>query len=110
MSRNLYIGGLSYCTTENSLFDLFSQAGQVIDVKMIVDQHSGRMRGFAFVEMATNEESNSAIEQFDGYNLDGRNIVVNFARDKRTQSHNSYHGSNVPENRYSAYKKDRNRW
>ncbi len=110
MSRNLYIGGLSYSTTENSLFDLFSQAGQVIDVKMIVDQQSGRRRGFAFVEMATNEESNSAIERFDGYSLDGRTIVVNFARDKRTQSHNRYHGNRIPENRYSAYKKDRNRW
>ena len=110
MSRNLYIGGLSYSTTENSLFDLFSQAGQVIDVKMIVDQQSGRRRGFAFVEMATNEESNSAIERFDGYRLDGRTIVVNFARDKRTQSHNRYHGNRIPENRYSAYKKDRNRW
>ena len=108
MSRNLYIGGLSHNTTENSLFDLFSQAGQVIDVKIIIDQHSGKNRGFGFVEMATQEESHSAIEQFNGYKLNERSIVVNFAKDKRTQSHNSYHNNNNFENSYGY--KQRKRW
>ena len=80
MATKLYIGGLSYNTTEAGLKDTFSQAGEVVSATVIMDKMSGRSRGFGFVEMATDEGAQKAIEMWNGKELDGRNLVVNEAR------------------------------
>ena len=80
MAKKLYVGGLSYGTTEDTLKDTFSQAGTVESATIIMDRMSGRSKGFGFVEMATEEEAQKAIEMFNGKEMDGRSIVVNEAR------------------------------
>ena len=80
MSKKLYVGSLSYNTTEDGLRDFFSKAGGVESASIITDRMSGRSKGFGFVEMSTEDEAKKAIEMFDGQELDGRNIVVNEAR------------------------------
>jgi len=80
MENRLYVGSLSYDTTEDSLKDLFAGAGTVNSVTIIIDKISGRSKGFGFVEMATEEEANKAVEMFNGKELDGRNIIVDKAR------------------------------
>lgn len=86
MSKKLYVGSLSYDTTEDTLRDTFSKAGTVESAAIITDKISGRSKGFGFVEMSTEKEAKKAIEMFDGKELDGRTIVVNEARpmQKRT--------------------------
>lgn len=80
MFKKLYVGGLSYGTTEDSLHDLFSQSGQVESVKIITDRDSGRSKGFAFVEMGNDTAANDAIQKLDGKEFDGRRISVSEAR------------------------------
>lgn len=80
MAKKLYIGGLSYNTTDDGLRQAFSQAGTVVSATVIMDRMSGRSRGFGFVEMSTDEEAQAAIRMFDGKDLDGRTIKVNEAR------------------------------
>ena len=80
MSKKLYVGGLSYGTTQDGLNECFSQAGNVESAVVITDKMSGRSKGFGFVEMATDEEAQKAIEMLDGKELDGRTIKVNEAR------------------------------
>ncbi|PIU42740.1 MAG: RNA-binding protein [Parcubacteria group bacterium CG07_land_8_20_14_0_80_35_11] len=84
MEKKLYVGGLSYETTESVLKELFSQAGTVSSASVIMDKFSGKSKGFGFVEMSSEEEAKKAIEMFNGKELDGRNIIVNEARPKRT--------------------------
>jgi RNA recognition motif-containing protein len=80
MAKKLYVGNLSYQTTEDLLKDAFSQAGTVESATIITDKFSGRSKGFGFVEMATDEEAAKAISLWDGKELDGRQIRVNEAR------------------------------
>jgi RNA recognition motif-containing protein len=80
MAKKLYVGGLSYNTTDDSLKNLFSQAGNVESAVIIMDKMTGRSKGFGFVEMASDDEAQSAIEMFNGKDFDGRNITVNEAR------------------------------
>jgi len=80
MEKKLYVGSLSYDTKEDDLKDLFSEAGTVSSATIIMDKFSGRSKGFAFVEMSTEEEAKKAIETLNGKELDGRNIVVDEAR------------------------------
>ncbi|OGJ46949.1 RNA-binding protein [Candidatus Peregrinibacteria bacterium RIFOXYA12_FULL_33_12] len=80
MAKRLFVGGLPYSTTEEALSTAFSQAGQVESVKIITDKFTGRSKGFGFVEMATEEDAQKAIEMFNGKDFEGRNIVVNEAR------------------------------
>ncbi len=80
MATKLYVGGVSYNTTDEGLRDAFAQAGNVVSAKIILDRVSGRSRGFAFVEMATEEEAQAAIEMWNEKELDGRKITVNEAR------------------------------
>lgn len=80
MAKKLYVGGLSYSTTEDALKELFSQAGIVESATIITDRMSGRSKGFGFVEMSSDKEAQKAIELFNGKELDGRNITVNEAR------------------------------
>lgn len=80
MAKKLYVGGLSYDTTEEGLKSAFAQAGTVESAVIIMDKMSGKPKGFGFVEMATDEEAKKAIEMWNGKELDGRTIVVNEAR------------------------------
>jgi RNA recognition motif-containing protein len=77
---NIYVGNLPYSITEESLRSLFEQFGAVESTKVIVDQISGRSKGFAFVDMPDEEQGNEAIEKLNGYELEGRTIVVNKAK------------------------------
>jgi len=80
MAMRLYVGGLSYDTTNESLKTYFGQAGTVVSATVIMDKMSGRSKGFGFVEMTTDEEAQKAIEMFNGKDFEGRNITVNEAR------------------------------
>jgi len=85
MGKKLYVGGLSYNTTEENLKKLFSEAGTVESATVIMDKISGRSKGFGFVEMSTDEQAQSAIEMFNGKDLDGRNVTVNEARPQESR-------------------------
>ena len=80
MEVKLYVGNLSYSTTEDDLRTLFSQAGTVSSVALIKDRDSGRSKGFAFVEMSTQVEAQKAISMFNGYQFAERELKVNLAR------------------------------
>ncbi len=80
MATKLYVGGVSYGTTEDSLRDAFAQAGNVVSAKIIIDKMTGRSRGFSFVEMATDDDAKKAIEMWNGKELEGRTLTVNEAR------------------------------
>lgn len=80
MENKLYVGNLSFGTTNEDLELLFTQAGQVKSVNLIKDRESGRSRGFAFVEMDSDEAAQEAISQFHGIHFQGRQITVNIAR------------------------------
>lgn len=80
MAKKLYVGGLSYDTTEDTLKKTFADAGTVETAVIINDRDSGRSKGFGFVEMSTEEEAKKAIETLNGTQLDGRAIIVNEAR------------------------------
>ena len=82
MSTKLFVGNLSFNTTENALHDAFAAHGTVIEADLMVDRVTGRPRGFAFVTMSTPEEAQKAIEAMNGASLDGRNLTVNIARPK----------------------------
>ena len=82
MSRKLYVGNLSYQTEAPELQQLFEQAGTVEDVKVMKDMATGRSRGFAFVEMSSDEEAAKAISELDSIQFEGRNLTVNEARPK----------------------------
>jgi RNA recognition motif-containing protein len=80
MDSKLYVGNLSYSTTEEALRDLFVQAGTVSSVAIIKDRDTGRSKGFAFVEMSNQAEAQKAISLFHGYKMDDRELTVNIAR------------------------------
>ena len=82
MNSKLYVGNMSFNTTEDALRTAFGQFGSVTDVYIANDRETGRPRGFAFVTFSTEEESKAAIEQMNGFDLDGRQLTVNEARPK----------------------------
>jgi len=85
MAKKLYVGGLSYETTESALKEAFSRAGSVESAVVIVDRMSGRSKGFGFVEMASEEEAQKAIEMLNGTELEGRTLTVNEARPQESR-------------------------
>ena len=82
MGRRLYVGNLPYSATDEDLTELFSRAGAVATVHVMRDQATGRARGFAFVEMTTDEGAQAAVEQLHEFQMNGRALVVNEARPK----------------------------
>ena len=82
MSTKLFVGNLSFNTTENDLQDAFAAHGTVVEANLVVDRMSGRPRGFGFVTMGTPEEAQKAIDALNGTSIDGRAITVNIARPK----------------------------
>lgn len=87
MNQNrLFVGNLSYQTMDRDLQDFFSQAGVVTSVTLMLDKFTGKSRGFAFVEFATAEEANRAVEMFHGKELQGRPLTVNIARPREERA------------------------
>jgi cold-inducible RNA-binding protein len=82
MSSNIYVGNLAFSTTSAELQTLFSKHGEVRSAQVITDRDTGRSRGFAFVEMATDEAAKAAIDSLNGHNLDGRQLTVNIAKER----------------------------
>ena len=95
MGRRLYVGNLPYKTTDDDLNALFSQAGAVESVRVMRDMATGRARGFAFVEMASDDDAQKAITQFHAYQLDGRALVVNEAKPKPEGGGRSFGGGDM---------------
>ena len=86
MAKKLYVGSLSYDTTEDALKSAFEQAGTVQSATIIIDKMSNRSKGFGFVEMSSDEEAEKAIEMLNGKELDGRTLIVNEARPMKSRS------------------------
>ncbi len=79
---NIYVGNISYDSTEESLGNLFGEYGEVSSVSIITNKYNGKSKGFGFVEMPNDEEADAAISALDGNEFDGRNLKVNKARPK----------------------------
>lgn len=92
MAKRLFVGGLPYSATGAQLEELFSQVGKVSSATLITDKFSGQSKGFAFVEMSTDEESDAAIAKFNNYEMDGRKIVVNVARPREERPRDDNRG------------------
>jgi RNA recognition motif-containing protein len=90
MDTKLYVGNLSYDTTEDGLREKFTEAGSVVAVDMIKDRDTGRTKGFAFVTMTTQEEAENAIKILNGKILDNREIKVNIARPREERPRRTY--------------------
>src|SRR5260370_41273268 len=93
IALRLYVGSLSYQTTEQELADLFGQVGQVVSATVITDRDSGRSKGFGFVEMSNDDEARKAIDQLNGTTLGSRQIVVNEACEKADKQYAGSGGS-----------------
>ena len=83
MAKRLYVGNLAYSTTEDDLKEAFAKIGEVASVKLIIDQVSGRSKGFGFVEMANDEDGDKAISSLNGTNVQERSITVSEARPQK---------------------------
>ena len=94
MSRKLYVGNLAFSVTEDQLKNLFSQFGTVESVKIVKDAFDGRSKGFAFVEMSTEEEASLSSENLNGTEFEGRSIRVDLARPKESRPRDSRGGGN----------------
>ena len=97
MAKNIYVGNLSWGTTEETLRETFEQYGEVLSARIITDRDTGRSRGFGFVEMENEDEAQSAIDALNGQSLDGRPLTVNEARprapsDRRQRAGHSARG------------------
>ena len=90
MEAKLYVGNLSYDTTEDSLRTAFAKSGTVVSVDIIKDRDTGRMKGFAFVTMSTEQEAQAAINALNEKMLDNRSIKVNIAKPREESSRRSY--------------------
>ena len=97
MSKKLYVGNLSYGTTETQIRELFAGIGEVTSVTLITDRDTGRAKGFGFVEMNDDAQAQEAIRRFNGYALDDRTLTVNEARPREERSGGSFGGNR---NRY----------
>ena len=85
MSTKLYVGNLSFQTGEAELQELFGTQGEVLTANLITDRDTGRSRGFAFVEMAKDEDAQSAIQNLDGRDFMGRNLKINIAKPRESR-------------------------
>ncbi len=92
MAQKLFIGGLSFSTTEDRLRDAFAEIGQVDSAAIVMDRDTGRSRGFGFVEMSTVEEAERAIARFHGKDFDGRQLKVEKASASPSRARSSFGG------------------
>ena len=86
MSNKLFVGNLSFNTTENDLQDAFAAHGTVVEANLMMDRETGRPRGFGFVTMSTPEEAQAAIGALNGKDMDGRALTVNVAKPREVRS------------------------
>ena len=86
MIMKMYVGNLSFDSTENDITDAFSRHGTVTGVNLITDRETGRPRGFGFVEMGSDAEAQAAMQALDGHDLDGRTLKVNVAKPREPRS------------------------
>jgi len=105
MAKKLFVGGLSYETTEATLRETFSKAGTVESAIVITDKISGRSKGFGFVEMSSEEEAQKAIEMFNGKEIEGRNVTVNEAKPLESRPRRS--GFNRGDRGFDGNRRDR---
>jgi cold-inducible RNA-binding protein len=99
MGTKLYVGNLSYDTTQEAVRTLFEQVGEVTEVNLITDRDSGRPKGFGFVQMATDALAQEAIRRFNGFTVDNRALTVNEARPREERS-GGFGGGNRNRDRY----------
>jgi cold-inducible RNA-binding protein len=92
MSTKLFVGNLSFNTTENDLQDAFAAHGTVTEANLMMDRATGRPRGFGFVTMSSPEEAQKAIDALNGATMDGRNLTVNEARPKEARTGGGFRG------------------
>jgi cold-inducible RNA-binding protein len=109
METKLYVGNLSYNTTDNDLRTLFAQAGTVTSVDLIKDRDTGMSKGFGFIQMSTQAEAEQAIKMFNGYDLDNRQLKVNPARPKEESGSRSYGNSSYGNSSSGGYGRQGNR-
>ena len=106
MNNKLYVGNLSFNTTENDLEDAFAAHGSVLEANLVMDRDSGRPRGFGFVTMGTDAEAEQAINALNGASLDGRNLTVNIARPREERSGGGHGGRSAGgQRRYGGAKR-----
>ena len=105
MATKLYVGNLSFNTIEIDVMDLFKQVGTVVKCDLIVDKFTNKSRGFAFVEMGSQEEANKAVAELNGKDLDGRALTVNEARPREDRPRGDFGGGRGGERR--EYSRDR---
>src|SRR5262245_54707067 len=98
MNNKLFVGNLSFNTTENDLHDTFAAHGTVVEASLVMDRMTGRARGFGFVTMSTDEEAQKAVDALNGASLDGRNLTVNVARPREERAD----GGRGPRREYSG--------
>jgi len=89
MSKKIYVGNMNYNTDEDGLATMFAEFGEVISAKVIIDQFTGRSKGFGFIEMDSDEEAMAAIGALDGKETEGRNLKVSEAMDKPKRQNNN---------------------
>ncbi len=92
MATKLYVGNLSYDTTEDQIRTLFTQAGEVAEIALITDRDTGRPKGFGFVQMKSEEGAKEAIKRFNGFTLENRALTVNEARPREERPSNGGYG------------------
>jgi cold-inducible RNA-binding protein len=92
MAKSLYVGGLPYSTDAEAIRTLFAEVGDVGAVRLITDRDTGMSKGFAFVEMANDAEALAAVQQLNGYQMDGRSLTVNEARPREERGGGGYRG------------------
>jgi RNA recognition motif-containing protein len=91
-NKKLFVGNLPWSVNNDSLRDLFSQVGEVVEAMVITDRMSGRSKGFGFVTFATEEAAQAAVQQMNEKEIEGRKIIVNVARPKEDRPRNNYRG------------------
>lgn len=92
MAKKLYVGNLSFNTSESTIRELFAQCGEITEANIIMDRDTGRSKGFGFIEMVSDEAAQAAITKFNGYTLDDRALTVNEARPREERSGNGFGG------------------
>lgn len=105
MRNKLFVGNLSFNTSEDTLKEKFAQLGSVLSVNLIQDKMTGRPRGFAFVEMSSEEEAKKVIEELNGKELDGRSLTINEAKERVARN-----GGNSGRSGYNSGRSNRSSW
>lgn len=107
MSKRIYIGNLSYTTTEERLCELFSEFGEVVSATIIKDRDTSQSKGFGFVELSDEADSDGAISRLSGKEVDGRRVRVNYAEEKRESAGRNF-GRDRGERSFRGGNRDRN--